>query len=142
MECPKVQIHKKTLRAFKLRAWKTYPNEHIEGMFGFAGPNGFDISYFAPVDVVFRSVSEVYYDHDPESIEDIERQTGTKFLGYIHTHIGKRTCQHPSLVDYEDALSHQEQLMGVCLLYKAGRKYSTLHFEIPQPPFVLEISNK
>jgi hypothetical protein len=111
-------------------------------MFGTALSDGFEISFFAPVEVGYRSHSEVYYDHDPEFIEEMEEQTGSSFLGYIHTHIGKRTCQHPSLVDYKDALGHQEQLMGVCLLYKAGRRYSALHFEIPQPPFLLEISNK
>ncbi len=143
MKRPKVQIHKNILRAFKLRAWSHYPNEYIEAMYGRVTVAGFDIHLFAPVDISFAAVDHLYYDHNPESIDDHEKLTGSQFLGYIHTHIGKRTCEHLSLCDYEDALKNQELITATCLLYKTnGRKYAVTHFEIPKPPVLLAISNK
>lgn len=139
---PKVRIHSKVLKGFKRRAWETYPNEHIECVMGVRSLDGFDIHILTPVDVIAADPSKVDYDHDLEVISETEQTTRSRFLGYIHTHIGKRTCEHLSLTDSIDALNNQELLTGVCLLYIShGKRHSIFHFEIPQPPLLLEISN-
>ena len=136
-----VRIHASTIKSFKSRAWKTYPNEHIEGMFGSIQSVGFDIKIFTAVTVLKTSPMCLYYRDNPDDLAEIERLTGSKFLGYIHTHIGKKTCEHLSSADYVDALENAETLTGICHLYQSsGRRYSVLHFEIPRSPMRLKIS--
>ena len=103
----------------------------------------FDIHLFAPVDISAAKVDYICYDHNVESIDEQEQSTGSQFLGYIHTHIGRNTCEHLSLTDYEDALRNGELLTATCLLFKTnGRKYAVTHFEVPKPPAKLVISYK
>lgn len=138
----KIRIHSKILKAFKQRAWKAYPVEHIEAMHGIPrNDGGFDIYAFTPVEHR-GTIDYVNYVHDPELQHDTSEEIKTIFLGYIHTHIGKRTCEHLSFHDCIDTQTSNEILTGVALIYiSRGRRFSVFHFERPRPPMVLEISN-
>lgn len=137
---PTVLVHKTVLDGFRRRAWKAYPLEYIEQVLGRVSENGFEIRILTPV-VHQGSPLAVNYDHDIDDIHESEDLTKSQFLGYIHTHIGARVCEHPSEEDYLDALANNELLSGVCLLYKSGgKRHSVFHFEIPQAPMVLKIA--
>lgn len=139
---PTIQVHKTVLDGFRRRAWRAYPNEYLESILGVITLAGFSINILSPVNHT-GSRLVVNYDHDVEDLHDAEDDTKSQFLGYIHTHIGWRVCQHFSEEDHLDALNNKELLSGVCWIYRSGNKrHSEFYFEVPRPPLLLEISNQ
>jgi hypothetical protein len=105
MDVHRIIIEKKTLEGFKRRAFKAFPNEHIEAVLGRFEPsnkvrmNTLYVYAFDELDQAKSGKRRIDY-FLPE--EEVEAGTTLKYFGTLHTH-PKTHCE-PSPDDWESFL--------------------------------------
>lgn len=135
----KVVIDKRVLANFRKRAWRKWPKEHMEALFGRRLKNEVHITVFYH----FPHRGTVW--HCTYELDEIERlreeasQLGLEYLGAIHTHTGLKTCEHMSEMDHQTSLADGDVISGILYLTKAGQRRSRINFYIPSEKITIDL---
>ncbi len=131
-------ILRKELQKFLRRAWRRYPTEHIEALFGLYHNGEATVTMVYELDS--KDADQVSIDLHDDAIDDaieIAKKFNLRFLGTIHTHPGYAYCSHASSCDLESSVADGEILFGVYHLYDDGpdkRRKSQVTFMCPWEP--------
>lgn len=134
----KVVIDKRVLAGFRRRAWRKFPKEHMEALFGRIYKDTIHITLFYD----FPHKSSVWHcSYDQDEIEALRVEAehlGLKYLGGIHTHTGLKTCEHMSPIDHITSLSDGDPISGILYLTRSGRSRSRINFYVPSEQVMIE----
>lgn len=135
-----IQMSKSVMRGFRRRAWKAYPNEHMEMLWGFRV--GSVINVVASIGVKQTSTPGACRpDEDEWAMALLEApEHGLAMVGSIHTH-PLEPCdnhlyeffQHLSMTDHCSGKEWNELISAVTVLYRVNKsRRSTTKWWIPQ----------
>lgn len=129
----RIVVDRRTLNGFRRRAWRAFPNEHIEVLIGREG----EIHAIHPIDYLSTRSMCVY---DDEQFEIVRKQVHPlQLLGTIHTHPNIDTCE-PSEHDWIALRQWPERVTGIACLYTTGkRRRSRVQFYRAIAPFHLDV---
>ena len=140
MISPKVFIDKRTLRAFCRRARRAYPNEHLEALFGKALKSGYYVHIFYPFPHKGTRYMACYETDELARLHQEAEDMKLKMIGSIHTHVGIKQCDHPSIGDHVQGIEDGEELLGVCNIYVRNKKtHTTFTFCVPSEPLKITL---
>ncbi len=133
-------IVRSELQKFRRRAWRRYPNEHIEALFGHFLAGVATVSMIYELDSKDAKTDSIdLHDDALEDAQAIAKKFGLRFLGTIHTHPGYASCSHASACDLESSVADGEILFGVYHLHDDGplrRRKSAVNFSCPWEPVI------
>ena len=125
MGLSEVVIDRRVLDTFKRRAFKAYPREYAEQVWGAIKGKSAHICAAEPIELTEQTRHTVDY--------DFEQPPGTKsgkyvLLGSFHTHPPPYDTQ-PSDNDIQSAVEDGELVWGILAIRKRGkRRFSTVRF--------------
>lgn len=143
---PTIVVHPEVLRCFRARAWKKYPKEYIEYLWGWR--EGKTLYIVTTVNVKHDATNtQVLIDSEhEESLHEEASELKLSVVGSIHTHpvLARdpkwlRECNRLlSITDhYCGAASKNEYVSAVVSMWKTdGHRRSATHFWIPQGPII------
>jgi proteasome lid subunit RPN8/RPN11 len=127
-----VVVDRRVLAAFRRRAWKAFPNEHVEIIVG----QGTEIHGIHPIEYI-STPNICFFDFDDE-LELLAKQVAPlRVLGSIHTHPGHMDAS-PSEHDWESLRASPERITGICAMWEAAKgRRSRIKFYHALAPFTI-----
>lgn len=115
----KVVTSEKAWAGFLRRAKVTFPNEHIEALWGEETVDSFRITDFKKIHVDKTTNNSIEF-NDAETVRQkwLAASEGKVYLGTVHTHPSKSYDTAPSEVDHHEGAKDGEKVMGVVVIYK------------------------
>lgn len=126
---------------FMRRAKKAFPKEHVEALFGVATVDSFRITEFKKLSSsATKSKLECTDATEIQALTVRAKKEGNEFLGTIHTHPSAEYDTAASTTDHHDGVRAGERIMGIVVLDKKGRKFtSDIEWWFPQPKITFEL---
>lgn len=114
----RVQIDARLLRGFVRRCKRRYPNEYIEGLFGWQNKDGFKIVALEEIEHEADNETVTY---DASDIQPFEKRGRAQRLGTIHSHPDEAEGI-PSEHDWLSQRDQSEAVAGICCIWPVKTK--------------------
>lgn len=129
-------------KAFRRRALRAFPLEHMECLWGKIRGDKLHIHAFMPIKHKGKAAELTYEDHDLEDHEEEAIESGYSLLGSIHTH---PHCLDSifSEQDFRDVQDKTDIVVAICAITreinngKTRRRCEIVYWPAPRPMKVL-----
>lgn len=132
----KVITSEKAWAGFLRRAKYSFPNEHIEAIWGEETVGSFRITEFKHIKLDSKSPNSLDFSEAEILRQKWLAQTdGKLFLGTVHTHPSASYDTAPSEVDHHEGSKDGELVIGVVVIYKdknSNRFVTQTNWWVPQ----------
>ena len=130
-----IYVNRKSERAFRRRAIKSYPKEMMEAIWGHVIGTTLHVHAFVPVEHKGRPTWLTYEEEELDDSEDDARDCKLELLGTIHTH---PNCLDGifSETDLREVQTAQDTVMGICAITqdaKGRRSCEIVYWPTPRP---------
>ena len=139
---PRIVVDKHQERLFRRRAYRAYPAEHIETLWGFVHAGTVYVCAFTPIDYTAAPTWIQYDDEEWDLSEELAREHGLAHIGSCHTHPDRAE----TIFSEQDLRSSLEEgrdlVMAICAIDSSGkRRRSRMAYWPNVRPFALEYSD-
>jgi proteasome lid subunit RPN8/RPN11 len=124
MRFDKIHVDRKAEREFRRRAVRAYPNEYMEGLWGYIRGSVIYVCAFVPMEHKGYYQHLTYKDEVLDDHEDEAREHNLEYLGTIHTHpdlLETLFSEH----DLREVQNTQDAVMAICAITQEINKGKT-----------------